>query len=254
MIPSPIRKLKLRARHTPIPANHPWKQTRTNIAFDLIAPKPDMVDFRCDVAESLARIPRFNGHCESGAYSVAQHCVTGALYLHKQAQNEGIDKESCDLLAGYFLLHDAHEAYCGDIITPAAKALAHFGGVSSEEDLRSCYMKIGGVLDPFQAGKNIVEEAIDRLKYTLDTAIHAAAGLEFPLKTKTRHAIKTMDARMLATERRYLLGASPQSWGAEIDVVKPLRIEGKMSVLPWPDAADAYIAALNRYIFKKNPI
>jgi uncharacterized protein len=248
-----IKKVKLRPRHTQIPTHHPWKQTRSNRGFDLIAPTPDMVDFKVDIAESLARIPRFNGHCESGPYSVAQHCVVGALAIWKQAETEGLPKSERDALAGYFLLHDAHEAYCGDIITPVVKALAIYAGIALASNPFVILCKKQNK-SAEQVGSDILLEAIDRIKFNLDKAIYAAANFEFPVPTKIRANIKDMDQRMLATERRYLLGSSPQSWGADIDNYKPIRITGKMTVLTWPDAADAYIAALNRYIFKKNPI
>lgn len=81
-------------------------QTYTGQAFDVLAPKPDAI-FLQDIAHSLAHQCRFNGHCDR-FYSVAEHTVRGldliALY-GREAQR-------------VWMLHDAAEAYLGDLISP----------------------------------------------------------------------------------------------------------------------------------------
>ena len=59
-----------------------------------------------DISQTLSKICRFNGHCAE-FYSVAQHSVNCARIVRggKYA-----------VLGA--LLHDAHEAYVGDLITP----------------------------------------------------------------------------------------------------------------------------------------
>lgn len=57
-----------------------------------------------DIAHALSMIPRFNGHTNT-RYTVAQHCI---------AVSERVDPKYA--LAA--LLHDAHEAYTGDIVSP----------------------------------------------------------------------------------------------------------------------------------------
>lgn len=62
-----------------------------------------------DIAHSLANIGRFNGHVKQ-FYSVAEHCVLGSqIVLPKFALQ--------------FLMHDAAEAYLGDVSRPVKDCL-----------------------------------------------------------------------------------------------------------------------------------
>lgn len=87
-------------------------QTRNGVAFDILAPTPEMVRLD-DIAWSLAHICRFNGH-GTKFYSVAEHSSFGAICL---AGGYGLMAQRA------FLLHDSAEAYIGDICTPVKRAL-----------------------------------------------------------------------------------------------------------------------------------
>lgn len=87
-------------------------QTKSGIAFDLLDPTPDMISLD-DIAWSLAHICRYNGHC-SRFYSVAEHSAIGAATV---AAGYGRATQRA------FLLHDAAEAYIGDICRPLKKLL-----------------------------------------------------------------------------------------------------------------------------------
>lgn len=87
-------------------------QTRSGKAFNLLDPDPRMVDLE-DIAHALGKITRFNGHC-AHFYSVAEHSVLGARYL---ATGYGRATQRA------FLMHDAAEAYIGDICRPLKKLL-----------------------------------------------------------------------------------------------------------------------------------
>lgn len=65
-----------------------------------------------DVAWHLSRIARFNGATLGPVYSVAQHSLFVAVLVQ---QFYRVDDPVVVLQA---LLHDAHEAYLGDILTP----------------------------------------------------------------------------------------------------------------------------------------
>jgi len=65
------------------------------------------------VAQTLARIPRFNGHHDHN-YSVAHHSVAGAMALEEAGRDDA---------ALLFLVHDAHETILGDIPSPLKRHL-----------------------------------------------------------------------------------------------------------------------------------
>lgn len=85
----------------------PWIQTHKGIHFDLADPQPEMIDIE-DIAYALARIIRFNGH--GALYSVAQHSVVVSFRVPFDLAFEG-------------LMHDAHEAYMGDVSAPLKRFL-----------------------------------------------------------------------------------------------------------------------------------
>lgn len=89
-------------------------QTFTGREIDLEKfSRNDVVHF--DIAIPLSRIARFNGHTVD-FYSVAEHCLL-AWFVSQ--------KEGCDVATQLAaLLHDAHEAYTGDLISPLKKHAA----------------------------------------------------------------------------------------------------------------------------------
>lgn len=84
-----------------------WILTNSGQRFDLLEPRAAMVHPQ-DIAHSLSMQCRFNGHCGT-FYSVAQHSYLVADLVPVEHQ----------LVA---LLHDAAEAYIGDIVSPLKQA------------------------------------------------------------------------------------------------------------------------------------
>lgn len=82
--------------------NGDWFLTFTGKKFYPIDPSPDDICIE-DIAHALAHVCRFGGHC-GGFYSVAQHSVL-VSQICKQATFQG-------------LMHDATEAYVGDMVRP----------------------------------------------------------------------------------------------------------------------------------------
>lgn len=91
-------------------------ETYTGQEVDLSRPQPATIKIE-DIAWQLSRQPRFLGATTSdNVYSVAQHSV---LVLNRVRQTE---RTNISLLVTA-LLHDAHEAYIGDISKPMGQLL-----------------------------------------------------------------------------------------------------------------------------------
>jgi uncharacterized protein len=75
-----------------------------------------------DIAHALAKYTRFGGHTlGDGLYSVAQHSVLVSRIFETEAQAFLRHAPSRNLVLGA-LLHDAAEAYLGDLIRPVKTA------------------------------------------------------------------------------------------------------------------------------------
>lgn len=74
-----------------------------NRTFDVVRPDPTLISIET-IAHSLSMQCRFNGHCNA-FYSVAQHSVLVSQVCMIEDARWG-------------LLHDASEAYLGDVIRP----------------------------------------------------------------------------------------------------------------------------------------
>lgn len=119
--------------------------------------RPEDVDIE-EIAHSLSMLCRFNGHCRE-FYSVAQHSVLVSRMLPPEHR-----------LCG--LLHDATEAYCGDMVRPLKRALPSY--------------------------------------QEIEARIWEAVAQRFGLPITLPAEVKLADTRMLQTERRDLL--APHRW------------------------------------------
>ncbi len=93
---------------------HTW----SGVAYDPLRPTVDVIRIE-DIAHSLARLPRYLGHTQD-TYSVGQHCVIVSHLVRPAAARQA-------------LLHDADEAYLGDMIAPlkAQASMAKFRAVAA---------------------------------------------------------------------------------------------------------------------------
>jgi len=132
--------------------------TTINGALDLRNPRAEDINLE-DIAHSLSGLNRYNGHSPV-AFSVLQHL----MLCYGIAESIGEDDET--LL--HILLHDAHEAYTGDIHKPM-KALLDADG------------------------------AITRLEKTLDEAIYDSVGIE-PPSPDVKTEVKKYDYLALSAE------------------------------------------------------
>lgn len=84
-----------------------WIQTYTGNKFHILAPHTKDID-PLDIAHALSMICRYGGHAQQ-FYSVAEHCVLLSYAVPAE-----------DAL--WALLHDAAEAYIGDMVRPLKRS------------------------------------------------------------------------------------------------------------------------------------
>jgi 5'-deoxynucleotidase YfbR-like HD superfamily hydrolase len=161
------------------PEPGPWVQTHTGLAMDLLNPRVEDVHYQ-DIHVALARAPRFAGHTIE-PFSVGQHSVLVMRILDWMWMERGHVVPTEMRLAT--LLHDAHEAYMGDISTPVSN--------------------LPGLARPIFA-----------LKGRLQRVIHIAFGLPAALPDEWLRMIAHADRVALATEKRDLMAPEPKPWAA----------------------------------------
>lgn len=142
-----------------------WVQTATGGRVDLNNPQAHQIDI-ADIAHALSRICRFGG-ATSRLYTVAEH----SLLCCSIAEVAGMDVRTQMAV----LLHDAPEAYMGDITRPVARAIQDITG----------------------------DDPVWFLHTSLMAAIGAALGVQ--LRPEDLEAIEYCDNVALATERKWLL-------------------------------------------------
>ena len=145
-----------------------WIQTYSGRQFDLTDPS-SCVYIR-DIAHALSNVCRFAGHTNVH-YSVAQHCVLVSQHCKH---------------ALWGLLHDAAEAYIGDVPRPVKRVAS-------------------GVQD-------------------LETVILKRIAEQFRLEWPIPEEVCIVDRRISLDEKRCLMGKSPVPWTIE-NFYKPLDIE-----------------------------
>jgi hypothetical protein len=150
-----------------------WIQSFYGRAVTPLDLKHEQVSFE-DIPHALSQKVRFTGHLREMGYSVAQHCAMGA---------EAIDAPF--KLA--FLLHEVSEVFLPDVASP----IKPFLRITDKS----------GVLRTWSGlelhHQRVILEAI-------------GYGDLFPLLDCEE--VHEMDLRMLATEKRDLMGVEPQEW------------------------------------------
>ena len=142
-----------------------WMQTYSPKKFSFLDPQSEDVCFD-DIIMALSQMCRFNGHC-NGFYSIAQHSLYVGCLVKENKYTA--------------LLHDAPEAYYGDLTSPFKVAL---------EQKLGCGVK----------------DILDKI----DKVVAEALNYNYPIPNE----VKDADAIMLATEKRDLL--KPLSWDREL--------------------------------------
>lgn len=166
--------------------NGNWVQTYSGVQFFPFDPDIESIRIE-DIAHSLSMQCRFNGHC-SFFYSVAEHCIHVSNLLPPEHK-----------LAG--LLHDAAEAYLGDLPRPL------------KNELRV-----------YQEAEAMISLLIAK-KFGLTLTDN-----DFPIQ------VKFADLTMLATEKKTLMSKEPDSWGE-----LPYPIENNFKLYPPENAKQAFL-------------
>jgi len=136
-----------------------WMQTYTGKAFYPFDPRPEDFDIE-DIAHALSMLCRYGGHCLY-FYSVAEHCVLMSCVAAREN-------------ALWALMHDATEAYIGDMIRPLKWHMPKF--------------------------KEVEDVLMDHIAEVF--------GLSRPMPEE----IKILDNSMLAMERNHIMSKPPYSW------------------------------------------
>jgi len=175
--------------HAP-PAAGPYLQTVSGRWVNPFDPDPEQLDAG-DIARALANLCRFGGHSRS-FYSVAQHSVIVSRLVEERTG----DAEE----AFAALMHDATEAYLGDMPHP----LKHRSPLGAA----------------YKAAEDHLEQALrDRFRIKPDVP-----------------EIKRVDKALLAAERR-AFSAERWHW-PELEGVEPLDLE--LAAWPPDEAARAF--------------
>ena len=149
-------------------AKSAWIQTIGGKAWDLRNPRAEDVDIN-DIICALFRLNRFTGHTRRD-YTVGEHSVRVARLAGGWDGNAFARPELA--LAG--LLHDAPEAYLGDLSSPLRSLLPDYKRIYRAHEL----------------------------------VILPALGISADLPHEVKHA----DLVLLATEKRDLLAPEPKPW------------------------------------------
>lgn len=142
--------------------------TNSGVYFDFFAPATNAIIIE-DIAHALSNICRFNGHCRD-FYSVAQHSILTSYNVPHEFALEA-------------LLHDAAEAYVGDVTAPLNQLIPDY---------------------------KVIEQRV-----------HEAIFVRFGLNPELPKEVKFADLIMLATEQRDLMAPHDDQW-ALIEGINPL--------------------------------
>lgn len=108
------------------PNRGPWIRVRSGTRVYFQDPQPDEIHLG-DITWALGCVPRFAGHSRE-TYSVAQHSVL-AYYVTRELLDTWVPNaghEHRTALLRTALLHDAPEAYLGDVVSPLKRLLVGY--------------------------------------------------------------------------------------------------------------------------------
>lgn len=152
-------------------------QTKSSIStvsgrfYDLLAPEKYEYDIE-EIAHSLSNLCRYTGH-SNVFYSVAEHSVLVSRLVPER-------------LALCGLLHDASEAFCGDVSSPLKKLLPEYQAI--EDGVQKAIADYFGLEYPSRRKfTKLIKECIGRNDRMLQITV-----LEIPSGTKTSEQLERL--------------------------------------------------------------
>jgi len=166
-----------------------WMQTFTGRQFWPLDPRPEEICIE-DIAHSLSMYCRFGGHCKE-FYPVGEH----SLFVMRLVPEK--DKLQA-------LLHDAPEAYLGDVINPLKRMLPEY--------------------------------------QRAEHAVWLAVCERFDISPCLSEAVRYADRIAVMTERRDICSPPPASWGPGFEDVPPAVAHVRAGVMPYRIEDDFLVA------------
>lgn len=159
---------------------------------------PEILEIEVPIAHALSMLCRFGGHCIE-FYSVAQHSILVAELLRDKGYGPRVQ------LLG--LLHDAHEAYTGDVVTPLKRKLSGYEEIANkiQKQILQRY-NLEADLSTSLAVKIADEEALDIEAYWLfGERFFLVSGRELPENPRDIFRLNRLQAKREFLRRLYKL-------------------------------------------------
>jgi hypothetical protein len=167
-----------------------WVETHKGLRAELPDLPAAMVDIY-DIAHSLANQCRYNGHC-ARYYSVAQHSVLAADLLKPDGARPAM----------LGLLHDAAEAYIGDVTRPVKALLPDVRRI--EQAVQRRILSAMEIDDPTEAESDRVQWADEVLLATEAMRLMPSAGRDWALSHEPRPELLVDCWSPPVAQRRFL--------------------------------------------------
>lgn len=185
-----------------------WIQSASGLQVYPLDPRPEEIRIG-DIAHALSHVCRFAGHSRF-FYSVAQHSVLASLAATPASALPA-------------LLHDAAEAYMGDIARPWKRFL---------------YVRVPGRGTEFIA-------PLKSMEHELLAVILSALGCP-PETDPVWEPVAEIDMRLLATEARDLMSPMHDEWS---NTFKKSPCEARYAYNPYPDEIEEWAPRTAKAIF-----
>ena len=167
------------------PIKYTYTELYSGRRLYFLNPQPEQFTIE-DIAHGLALTCRYNGQCKT-FYSVAEHCIWVASSLPNSLKKAG-------------LLHDAPEAFMGDMVSPLKQHMPKFSEIEDK----------------------------------IHTVVNEKYGIK-PLSDVDKSMLKMVDMQVRMTEARVLMKSQGAEWSefGDLEEIEGVNIKQPM---PWEQA------------------